>query len=108
MKKFIMKNKVLLVFAILVIIFFSSSLVLTYDSTHYLGFVDIFEGTKPFSSWDIVRGPVFPFILYIFDLFFGKSSFGMLLGMFIFYLIYCVIFYQFSTIIFEDSKRKKI
>ena len=108
MKKVIKNNKYLLALIILIIVFFSSSLVLTFDSTHYLGFVDIFEKTKPFSSWDIVRGPVFPFILYVFDLLFGKSSFGMLLGMFIFYIAYCIIFYNFSTFVFQDSKKKNI
>ena len=108
MKKFLKKYKNLLILIVVAIIFFSSSLVVTYDSTHYLGYVDIFEKIKPFSSWDIARGPVFPFILYIFDLLFGKSSLGMLLGMFIFYLIYCLVTYKFLAIVFKDSKHKNI
>ena len=65
MKKILDKYKFILVLLVLVIIFFSSSLVLTFDSTHYLTYVNILEGNAPFSSWDIVRGPVFPIILYI-------------------------------------------
>jgi hypothetical protein len=108
MKSFVKKYKGVLILLGIIIVFFSSSLVLTYDSTHYLGYVDIFEKVKPFSSWDIVRGPVFPFILYLFDLFFGKNSFGMLLGMFIFYIVYCIVIYKFSTMIFKDCKHKGI
>ena len=108
MKKFILKNKKILAFLLMFIIFFSSSLVITYDSTHYLGYVDIFEGVVPFSNWDVVRGPVFPFILYLFDLLFGKSSYGILLGMFIFYLIYCLIVYEFSTVLFKGKKHETL
>lgn len=108
MKKFLKKYRVLLILIVIAIVFFSSSLVITFDSTHYLGYVDIFEKVKPFSSWDIVRGPVFPFILYTCDLLFGKSSLGILLGMFIFYIVYCFAVYRLTNEIFKDNKHKNI
>ena len=74
----------------LVIIFFSIRLVITYDSAHYLNYVSIFEGNLPASSWDIVRGPVFPAIIFLFDAFFGKTGTGILVGTFLFYLIFAV------------------
>lgn len=108
MKNFIKKYKFVLILLIITIIFFSSSLIITFDSSHYLGYVDIFEGNKPFATWDVVRGPIFPLILYLFDLVFGKSSYGMLLGMFSFYLIYCLIVYKFAVTLFKDTKHKNI
>lgn len=108
MKKILDKYKFILVLLVLVIIFFSSSLVLTFDSTHYLTYVNILEGNAPFSSWDIVRGPVFPIILYINNLIFGRSGIGMLLGMFIFYLVYCFVVYKMSEELFKNSKHKSI
>jgi len=97
-----------LLLLVLLIVFFSSKLVITFDSTHYLTYIDIFEGVKPFSSWDLVRGPVFPIIIYISNLFFGKNVTGILLCMFMFYLVYCYIVYSFCNKVFNDLKYKKV
>lgn len=64
---------------LLTIVFLSFSIILTYDSVHYLSYVSIFEGNSPASSWDIVRGPVFPAIIHLSDILFGKTSTGSLI-----------------------------
>lgn len=92
----------------LVIIFFSIRLVITYDSTHYLGYVDIFEGNLPASSWDIVRGPIFPAIIFLFDTIFGKTGTGILVGTFIFYLIFSAVCYKLCKELCQGLKHKTL
>lgn len=108
MKEFIIKHKQLLIFMALVFIFFSTSLVITFDSTHYLTYLDIFEGTAPWSTWDIVRGPFYPLTIFISNILFGKSSRGLLFGMFLVYLLYCFVIYKLAKYTFKDTKRKNL
>ena len=91
-----------------IIIFFSIRLVITYDSAHYLNYVAIFEGNLPASSWDIVRGPIFPTIIFLFDTFFGKTNTGILLGTFLFYLIFATICYKICKEICQNYKHKNL
>ena len=92
----------------LVIIFFSIRLIITYDSAHYLNYVAIFEGKLPTSSWDIVRGPIFPALIYLFNIIFGKMSAGILIGTFLFYLLFSFICYKICENLFRNLKHKKI
>lgn len=108
MKKVLKKNKFIIVLLILVIIFFSSSLVVTFDSTHYLTYVNILEKKAAFSTWDIVRGPIFPILIFLNNYIFGRSSLGMLLGMFIFYLLYCFVVYKIIKETLVKTKYNKI
>ena len=85
----IIKSKELLV-AILIIAFVYFILFPTlifWDSGHYMSFVAIFEKNAPWSSWDVVRGPVFPLIIYLSNYIFGKTSTGLLITQGLFYLI---------------------
>ena len=93
---------------LLVIIFFSIRLIITYDSAHYLNYVSIFEGNLPASSWDIVRGPVFPAIIFLFDTIFGKTGTGILVGTFIFYLIFTITCYSTCKEICKHYKHKTL
>ena len=93
---------------ILIIIFFSIRLAITYDSAHYLNYVAIFESNLPASSWDIVRGPVFPAIIFLFDTLFGKTGTGILVGTFIFYLIFAVTCYQTCKSLCQNLKHQKL
>ena len=106
--KLLKKHKNIIFFFLLTLVFFSSSLVITSDSTHYLKYVNILEHNAPFSSWDIVRGPIFPLIIYINNFLFGRSGMGILVGMYIIYLIYCIIIYKFSKILFKKEKHENI
>ncbi len=93
---------------ITVLLFFSFCAILTYDSGHYLSYVSIFEGNSPASSWDIVRGPVFPIIIHSFNILFGKTNTGLLVGLFIYYLIFSLTCYKTCQEICQHYKHKKI
>lgn len=93
---------------LLVIIFFSIRLIITYDSAHYLNYVSILEGNAPASSWDIVRGPIFPAIIFLFDTIFGKTGTGILVGTFIFYLIFAITCYYTCKEICKHCKHKTL
>ena len=92
----------------LVAIFFSFSIILTYDSGHYLSYVSIFEGNSPASNWDIVRGPVFPGIIQLSNLLFGKTSTGILICTFLFYLSFVVICCILSKKISKNYQHHKL
>lgn len=92
----------------LTIVFLSFSIILTYDSVHYLGYVSIFEGNSPASSWDIVRGPVFPVIIHLSDILFGKTSTGVLICSLIFYLSFSIICYIICKDISKKYKHHRI
>ena len=81
-------------------------MILTYDSAHYMGYVQIFENVLPFSTWDIVRGPVFPILIHLSNFFFGKTSNGIVLFSFIFYLV--MLFVSAKIIKEFSSESKKI
>lgn len=93
---------------VLTILFFSFVPILTYDSGHYLSYVAIFEGELPASSWDIVRGPVFPLIIYFFNLLFGKTATGLLVGFFLFYLVFVIVCYKLCVELSQNFKHKKL
>ena len=106
-KNIINKYHKTIILLLLVIVFFSFSMVITWDSTHYLTYVNIFEGTSKFSTWDIVRGPIFPYIIYLGFLLFGKTVQGSLLLMFLFYLGFILLVNYFCNIIFDKHKGLK-
>jgi hypothetical protein len=105
--KFIKKYKFMLLFLLVVISFFTARLTITWDSAHYMSYVEIFEGVKPFSSWDIVRGPIFPLFIFIGNVLFGKNAIGLLTLIFFVYLIYFYIIYLISKVIFKDVRFNK-
>ena len=83
-------------------------MILTYDSAHYMGYVQIFENVLPFSTWDIVRGPVFPILIHLSNLFFGKTSNGIVLFSFIFYLIMLFVSSKIIKEFSQENKKVKI
>lgn len=97
----------LLLLIVFAIIFFSLSEIITWDSAHYFSYIDIFEGQSPISSWDIVRGPVFPAIIYLSNFFFGKTVQGILITQFICYLINFFIIDYFLNVLFRGTKHYK-
>jgi hypothetical protein len=107
--KFSNKTWLLCFLVFLVIFYFSFSIILTFDSAHYMLYVEIFEGNRPFSSWDIVRGPVFPVLIFLSNLLFGKMVQGLLIFTFVFYII--MLFSAYKIILGftkEKSRERKI
>ena len=78
-----MKNNKKAIFLIigsllLFIYFFSVPMNIFWDTGHYMSYVEIFEHNLPWQSWDIVRGFVFPGLIFISNLLFGKTTQGIL------------------------------
>ena len=107
-KSFYQKYSSTIILLLLIVIFFSFSIILTYDSGHYLSYVSIFEGSTPASSWDIVRGPVFPAIIHLSDILFGKTNAGILVCTFLFYLSFVLICHILCKEIFKNCKKAKL
>ena len=97
-----------IVLILIMITFFSFSIIICHDSAHYLGYIDIMEGNVDLSTWDVVRGPTFPIIIFLSNLFFGKMVQGFLITLFIFFMISFFILKKICSIIFENSKHKKM
>lgn len=85
--KYICANSRKISFAFIALFFITFPMILTYDSAHYMGYVNILEKKVPFATWDIVRGPVFPILIFFSNFFFGKTSIGLVLLSLIFYLL---------------------
>ena len=108
------KNKILKIvgevflFLLLAVIYFQYPITIMPDSTEYYGYLKIFYGQEPFSSWNIVRGPTFPLLLYIFTLFFGNNQLGLLIGSFILYCIMLIIGFKFLKLIDYRNNFEKV
>ncbi len=94
-------------FLLLLIYYFSVPMNIFWDSGHYMSFVSIFEGSLPWKSWDIVRGPIFPLIIYFSNFLFGKTSQGILILGFIFYFGMLIAVKLILDEIFKREKKKK-
>lgn len=95
-------------FVLLAVIYFQYPMTIMPDSTEYYGYLKIFYGQEPFSSWNIVRGPSFPFVLYIFTLLFGNSQLGLLIGSFILYCIMLILGFKLIKDIDYRNKFEKV
>ena len=61
--EYIKNNKQLILFFVLATVFFSFSILILWDSAHYLSYLSILKGNLKWSTWDPVRGIIFPAIL---------------------------------------------
>lgn len=107
-KDFFVKNYKVIFLLILFFFFFSFPILILFDSAHYMSFVEIFEGKESFSSWDIIRGPVFPVLIFLSNKLFGKTAMGVLIMCFLLYLLMIVIVRYLLNFLSDDSKKKKI
>lgn len=107
-KDFFVKNYKVIFLLILFFFFFSFPILILFDSAHYMSFVEIFEGKESFSSWDIIRGPVFPVLIFLSNKLFGKTAMGLLIICFLLYLLMIVIVRYLLNFLSDDSKKKKI
>lgn len=109
-----MKYKKNIIFTLILItitiLFFTYKVVITYDTSHYLWLTSLLTKEGSFSDWDVARGPVFPMFIRICNILFGQSINGLLIGMFIFYimlLVTCYLIYK-DTIKNEEFLNKKM
>jgi hypothetical protein len=102
------KNTQLILILISVILFFSFSMILCHDSVHYLSYIEIFEGKQAISTWDVVRGPTFPIIIFISNLLFGKMPQGLLISNFLWFGLLAFTIKLLCSKIFENSSYKNL
>ena len=84
----------IILFLLLTIFYFEYSVTVLWDSAHYMTYVNIFEGALPWNSWDVVRGPIFPLIIYIGNILFGKSAQGLIMNTYMYYLLMLIFSYK--------------
>ena len=52
-----------------------------------MSYVEILKGNMSFESWDVIRGPIFPIIILLSNILFGKTAIGLLMSNFLWYLL---------------------
>jgi hypothetical protein len=104
----IQKNYWIILAIFFFVFYFSFPVLILYDTGHYMGYVSIFEGDLPFSSWDIVRGPVFPLIIYASNFIFGKTIQGILFLTFTFYSLMVFISYKVLKEFYGKDKKIRL
>ena len=95
MLNYIKKHKYFFAIILIVILFFSFSLIITHDTSHYHRYLKILYGEEPWYGWDVARGIVFPLYLFISQKLFGINVQSMLIPMFIMYLIMLIFINKF-------------
>lgn len=106
------KNWCYILFLLLIIYYFEYSVTILWDSAHYMNYVNILERIAPINTWDVVRGPIFPLIIYLGNILFGKTSQGLLMNTFMYYLVMLFFVYKILNYFFNnwdiDAKKKKL
>ena len=77
----------ILVWPLIWLYYSAFSVIIYWDSAHYMSYVYILEGKLGMENWDIVRGPVFPYIIYFCRKILGKSNWSLIIITFISYAI---------------------
>ena len=90
------------------IFYFEYSVSILWDSAHYMNYVNIFEGNLAWNQWDVVRGPVFPIIIYLGNFIFGKTSQGLIMNTYLYYVIMLVFCYRILREFFLEDKKVTI
>lgn len=105
MKKSIKYILLSLLIIIGIIIYFSFPIIITYDGSNYINYLSIFEGTRSIKEWDVIRGIVFPFIIYVSTIF-GHNVNALKIVSFIFYVITNIGIYYLLKNILKDINDK--
>lgn len=95
------------ILVILIAYYFLIPVHIFWDSAHYMSYVSILEGTMPWSSWDIVRGIVFPLLIHISNFLFGKTTQGILMLTFLFYIGMLITVKLIINQLFDQKKKKE-
>jgi len=85
-------------------LFFIYPPTITYDSSHYIDYFRIISGFAPWSDWDAVRGPVYPFLLFYFVRLSGFSIFSLLTFQFMQFIIFLFGIRSFIYLFFPKFK----
>lgn len=104
-----MKKKNYLIIALtilLVLYFFAYPMTVFWDSGHYATYIPILKRLVPFSEWDMVRGIVFPGLIYLSQILFGETSMGILTLSFMFYIVMLISIYLMIEEVTKDKSDK--
>lgn len=96
--KKIKKNAILLI--VIVLYFICTYPFFTPDSVQYFSYIDFFEGLRPLSEWNPVRGWVFPFILWIGE-WIAPNGLGTLVVFTLLYIVFLVYIYKIVILVSE-------
>lgn len=100
------KSKIKTVLLMLcILVFISVPIYFTVDSAWYLSYLKFFEGHESFNEWELIRGWIFPALLYITSKIFGLTAQGMLCLMLLCYLLTIYMCNKFIKIIDDGSYR---
>lgn len=90
------KKNIFLIFVILLIaiIYFSFPLIIMPDSSEYYSYLDFFYGVSPLSSWDVVRGPTLPFLIFLSTIIFGNNMLSILGLTYASFILFNYFFYK--------------
>ena len=107
--KYICNNKLKVIFSTLLLIiftyiYFQLNIYITYDGAYYHSYLGYFNGLYPFSGWDTVRGPGFPFLLLIFTKLFGDTGRGVLFGLYLFEISFIILSYYIIKRVLKENK----
>lgn len=102
------KKEVLIgiVILLLCIYFISYPMTIFWDSGHYATYIPILKGMSSWANWDIVRGIVFPGMIYISQIIFGETTMGITILSFMFYLVMLLSVYLMINELFKDKNEK--
>lgn len=101
---------ILIVSAIMTFLFLSVPVAVYPDSLTYFNYLRVFNGLDPISSWELIRGPSLPAVLFIFVSIFGNAMLGMLVGMYIFFagtLTMCYLVFEKAICYLKTDKYMK-
>ena len=100
------KNKLLTIaFILLTIFYFEYSVTVLWDSAHYMNYVNILEGITSWNQWDVVRGPIFPIIIYLGNFLFGKTTQGLIMNTYLYYVVMLIFCYKILNQFFCNDKK---
>lgn len=108
--KTLITKKNIMIFSILLIatiVFFQYQVIITTDGKYYYFLSKCLAGEVAMQYWHPIRGFGYPLIILITNTLFGDNPQGLLIGAYIFYIIFIVFFYKILNNILDKNKIKK-
>lgn len=100
--RYIIKAVLLL---LVVLIFVSVPIYFTVDSAWYISYLKYFEDKEVFAKWNLIRGWLFPYLIYITSQLFGLTSQGLICLMLLFFILTLCLCFSFFKIVGDEQLR---
>lgn len=98
---------VFFIFALITFLYFYVPISVFPDSVDYYNYMKIFTGLDPIYSWNLIRGPSFPVLIYLFVTFFGGAMVGLLVGSYLFFAGLITVIYVTLKKVIDDLRFNK-